>query len=76
MPSSRAILERMETKRRTYAVTVRPCTKDPGRFRWQVTSSDGTHTEFSPQSFPTESAAMVAGQAKAGELERIGYTEP
>ena len=62
----------MRNTTRTYSVTVRPCTLYPSQFRWQVTSSDGEHTEFSPQCFATREIASEAGQVRARELERKG----
>jgi hypothetical protein len=64
----------VEQPARTYSLTVRPCTFDPSRFRWEVRSVDTAHIAVAGVSFATEEEAIRAGNECLRELTRHGFT--
>ncbi|MBB3904776.1 hypothetical protein [Methylobacterium brachythecii] len=58
---------------RTFKAFVRPCSINTGRFRWIVIAEGGGHSEHAINSFITEAAAQMAGDARARALTGMGY---
>jgi len=62
------VIAMSKSKTRTYTVMVVPDVVFRDRFRWAVSSSDGTHTQYSEESYRTRIEAQVRGEAQAKEL--------